>query len=148
MSLEEMLLRSELKREDAVSGEVDRLLEAVRRRLQDASHVDIYPETRLEQAYHAILGCSLIALRTLGLRLTDRRGHHIVALESLADTLGIPSGRIDYYQTLRALRNRDIYTGDSHISPTQANEAVEEATKLASDLAEWLKARSESRHSF
>ena len=91
MSLEEMLLRSELKRERLVPGEMDRLLETVHRRLQDASHPEIYPETRLEQAYHAILGCALIALRAHGLRLTGMRGHHIVALESLLDKLSFAS---------------------------------------------------------
>jgi len=46
MSLEEMLLRSELKREKAIRGEIERMLNAVKRRLQDAEHTDIHAETR------------------------------------------------------------------------------------------------------
>jgi hypothetical protein len=145
MSLEEMVLRSELKREKAVPGEVERLLETVGRRLQDAAHGEIHPETRLEQAYHAILGCSLVALRAHDLRTTDRPGHHVVALESLADTLGLPLDRIDYFQTLRALRNKDLYTGGSHISEREAVEAVEEAHRLAEDLRAWLGERGQTR---
>jgi hypothetical protein len=45
MSLQEMLLRSELKREEAVPGEIKRMLGTVQRRLQDAEHEDIHPET-------------------------------------------------------------------------------------------------------
>lgn len=141
MSLAEMLLRSELKREKAVTGEIERMIATVRRRLEDAAHTDIHPETRLEQAYHAILGCALVALRVHELRTTNRPGHHIVALESLEDTLGLPIERIDYFQTLRDLRNRDLYTGGTHIGEGQAREAVEEARRLVEDLEVWLLAR-------
>lgn len=144
MSLEEMLLRSELKREKAMPGEIERMLNAVERRLQDAGHADIHPETRLEQAYHVILGCALIGLRAHDLRLVNRPGHHVVAVESLADTLSISPGRIDYFQTLRDLRNKDLYTGRTSISDSQAAEAVEEARELVQDLRGWLVQRSES----
>jgi len=62
----------------------------------------------------------------------------MVALESLADTLALLSDRIDYFQTLRDLRNKDLYTGGTHISDDQAVEAVEEARKLVEDLGVWL----------
>jgi hypothetical protein len=62
----------------------------------------------------------------------------MVALESLADTLGLSIDRIDYFQTLRDLRNKDLYTGGTYISDSQAAEAVEEVRKLAEDLAGWL----------
>jgi len=61
-----------------------------------------------------------------------------VALESLADTLGVTLDRIDYFQTLRDLRSKDIYTGSSHVSDTQALEAVEGARRLAADTKRWL----------
>lgn len=141
MSLEELLLRGEVVREKLARGEVDRLLDAVSRRLEDAAHASLHPETRLEQAYHAILGCAMVGLRAHGLRVADRPGHHVVAIESLAQTLGVASERVDYLQTLRDLRNKDIYTGSAHISEAQAEEAVEEARKLARGTALWLQAR-------
>ncbi len=119
-------------------GEIKRMLGTVQRRLQDAEHEDIHPETRLEQAYHAILDCALIALRVHDLRTVNRPGHHMVALESLADTLGLSTDRIDYFQMLRDLRNKDLCTGGTYISDNQAAEAVEEVRKLAEDLAGWL----------
>ncbi|MBU0595668.1 hypothetical protein KJ567_03180 [Candidatus Bipolaricaulota bacterium] len=146
MSLEEMLLRDELRREDATAGEVARLLTAIGRRLEDAGNEANHPETRLEQAYHAILNCALVGLRANGLRPTDRRGHHIVALESLVDTLGIPHDRVDYFQTLRDLRNKDLYTGGGHVTFRQAEEAIAEATALQSELERWLGKRDAGNH--
>ena len=138
MSLAEMLLRDELRREPETSEEVVRLLEVIERRLQDAGNEANHPETRLEQAYHAILSCALVGLRANGLRPTDRRGHHFVALESLRDTLGIPVDRVDYFQMLRDLRNKDLYTGGIHVTVHQAEEAIREAQALRSELEQWL----------
>jgi len=141
VSLAEMLLRDELRREPATPGEVERLLEAIDRRLQDGGNEANHPETRLEQAYHAILNCALVGLRASDLRPTDRRGHHVVTLESLTYTLGIPGDRVDYFQTLRDLRNKDLYTGGIHITVRQAEEAMAEAQALRSELERWLSER-------
>jgi hypothetical protein len=141
MSLEELFFRNEIVREALGAGEIDRLLATVDRRLDDASLASLYPETRLEQAYHAILGCAVIGLRAHGLRAVDRSGHHVVVLESLADTLGVTLDRIDYFQTLRDLRNKDLYTGSTHVSDSQANEAVEEARRLVTDAKASLRKR-------
>ena len=72
MSLEELLFRNEIVREALGAGEIGRLLATVDRRLEDASLAWLHPETRLEQAYHAILGCAVIGLRAHGLRAVDR----------------------------------------------------------------------------
>jgi len=141
VSLAEMLLRDELRREPTTPGEVERLLEAVDRRLQDGGNEANHPETRLEQAYHAILSCALAGLRVNGLRPTDRRGHHVVALESLTDTLGIPDDRVDYFQMLRDLRNKHLYTGGIHVTVRQAEEAMAEAQSLRGELEHWLEER-------
>jgi uncharacterized protein (UPF0332 family) len=133
-----MLLRDELRREPETPGEIKRLLEAIDRRLEDAGNEVNHPETRLEQAYHAIHGCALVGLRVNDLRPTDRRGHHVVALESLSDTLGIPDDRVDYFQMLRDLRNKDLYTGGIHVTVRQAEEAIREAQALRSELERCL----------
>jgi hypothetical protein len=138
VSLEEMLFRDELRREAAAPGEVDRPLPAIARRVEDARNEANHAETRLEQAYHAILNCALVGLRTNGLRPTDRRGHHIVALESPIDTLGTPRGRVDWFQTLRNLRSKDLYTAEVHATVRQAEEAIREAGALRSELGPWL----------
>ncbi len=141
MSLEEMLLRGELRREPSAAGEVERLLAAIERRLKDAANSTNSPETRLEQAYHAILNCALAALRNQGLRPTNVLGKHVVVLESLLSTLGVELRRHDYYQTLRDLRNREIYEGAVHVSDRDVAEAIEEAAWLRERLLERLRER-------
>jgi uncharacterized protein (UPF0332 family) len=141
MSLEEMILRDELRREAATPGEIQRLLSAATRRIEDATNPSIHPETRLEQAYHAILNCALTALRAEGLRAVNAAGKHRFALESLAETIGSGADLIAYFQRLRDLRHRGIYEGFLHVSERDAKEAVEEAKSLLSDLQAWLSAR-------
>ncbi len=58
--------------------------------------------------------------------------------------MGLSSARIDYFQTLRELRNKDLYTGSTHISDAQAVEAVEEADRLFRDLTDWFAQRGKS----
>ena len=121
MSLEEMLLRGELSREPASAGEIRRLIDAAIRRLEDAANTSIHPETRLEQAYHAILNCALAALRVESLRAVNGPGKHRFVLESLADT-----------------------EGSIHVSEREAEEAVTEASRLLQHLRAWLEARTDA----
>ncbi len=58
--------------------------------------------------------------------------------------MDLSPARIDYFQTLRDLRNKDLYTGHTYISKSQATEAVEEARKLVRDLTAWLAQRGKS----
>jgi uncharacterized protein (UPF0332 family) len=141
MSLEEMVLRGELRRELANPGEIRQLLAGIARRLDDARRVENHPETRIEQAYHATLGCALAALRAEGLRSTNVLGKHQFVLESLGDTLEVESKRIDYYQRLRSLRNKEMYEGAVHVSPRDVTEAIEEAVWLFERLQHWLESR-------
>lgn len=70
--------------------------------------------------------------------------HHVVALESLCDTLGTSGDRVDYFQTLRDLRNKDLYTGGIHVTVREAEEAIAEARALRNELVQWLSEREES----
>jgi uncharacterized protein (UPF0332 family) len=143
VSLEEMLLRGELSREPANPAEIRRLVDAATRRLEDAANTTIHPETRLEQAYHAILNCALAALRAENLRAVNGPGKHRFALESLADTLGTAPDAIAYLQQLRHLRHRDIYEGSIHVSEREAEDAITEASKLLEHLRTWLDVRAD-----
>jgi len=141
VSLEEMILRSELVREPANREEIRRLLAAVDRRLDDARRVENHPETRMEQAYHAVLGCATLALRLAGLRPTNILGKHQFVLESLKDTLAVEGRRVDYYQRLRSLRNKEIYEGAIHVSVHDVEEAIDEAIWLNERLRDSLAKR-------
>ena len=143
MSLEEMILRDKLRREPTTSGEIKRLVDAAARRLEDASNASIHPETRLEQAYHAILNCALAAPRAEGLRAVNAPGKHRFVLESLGEILGVDADRMSHFQRLRDLRHRDIYEGSVHVSVHEAEEATAEADQLLTQLRAWLEVRGE-----
>ncbi len=141
MSLEERLARGELKREPTRPPETQRLMDAATRRIEDAANTSIHRETRLEQAYHAILNCALAALRVESFRAVNAPGKHRVVLASLADTLGTSPDVIAYFQQLRGMRHRGIYEGSMHVSESEVEDAVTEAAKLLEHLRMRLAAR-------
>ena len=137
MSLEEMAMRGEIVSEPATSGEIERHLASLQKRLEDAARAENHPETRLVQAYQAIFTCGWIALRVEGWRAVKRPGQHVTVIESMADTLGLDGNAIDTLLALSRQRHADLYEARP-ISVSEADEAVSEAGKLAERLREWL----------
>jgi uncharacterized protein (UPF0332 family) len=141
MSLEDRVLRGELEGIRPAAGEVSRLFEAARRRVEAAENATNHPEIRLEQGYEAILNCALAALRASELRPTNRPGKHLVTINTLRETVGLESVHVDYYQILRTLRHRALYEGAHDVSPSQAEQAAAEARALLVRAGRWLEAR-------
>jgi len=71
-------------------------------------------------------------------KVAEKRDERKRKLESLLHTLGVEQKRVDYYQELRDLRNKDIYEGSIHVSEREVEEAIEEAVWLQEQLHEWL----------
>lgn len=138
MSLDDMFRRGELERLPSTVGEIPALRRTICRRIEDAANPTNHPETRLEQAYTAILNCALAALRAEGARAVRGPGQHVHTLESLRFTLGVDAERLAYYHTVRSLRHRGLYEAFTDVSKSQAEEAVAEASWLQSRLATWL----------
>ncbi len=138
MSLDDMLRRGELERLLPTVDEISVLLETINRRIEDAANPTNHPETRLEQAYTAILNCALAALRAEGARPVRGPRQHVHVLESLRFTVGVEKERLAYYHTLRSLRHRGLYEGFTDVSQSQAEEAVTEARWLHDRLDVWL----------
>jgi len=138
MSLDDMVRRGELERLPPTVGEIPALVKTINRRIEDAANRTNHPETRLEQAYIAILNCALAALRAEGARPVRGPGQHVHTLESLRFTVGVDAERLGYYQTLRSLRHRGLYEGFTDVSMSQAEEAVTEARWLHDRLEAWL----------
>ncbi len=141
MNLEEMAARGELRRLSPRKAEPGGLLAAARRRLEDATNPSVHLETRLEQAYAAILNCALAALRAEGYRPARGPGQHARTLETLQYTVGVPPARIDYYHLLRSLRHKELYEGTIDVSLAQVEEAVKEAARLLQETQSWLSKR-------
>jgi hypothetical protein len=138
--LDDMVMREELAFEPLASGEVARCTAAIEEGLEDAGNTSNHPQTRLNLAYHAILGISLLALRVDGYRAKEGRGHHYNALNTLAETMGVPDDDIDYYQELRESRHHNIYD-PKPVSASTAEEAISSAHDLKERLATWLEGR-------
>jgi len=138
MSLDDMFRRGELERLPPTVGEIPALRRTICRRTEDAANPTNHPETRLEQAYTAVLNCALAALRTEGARPVRGTRQHVHILESLRFTVGVEAERLAYYQTLRSLRHRGLHEGFTDVSKSQAEEAVEEARWLQDRLEAWL----------
>jgi len=138
MSLDDMFRRGELERLPPTVGEIPALRRTICRRIEDAANSTNHPETRLEQAYTAILNCALAALRAEGARPVRGTRQRVHILQSLRFTVGVAAERLGYYHTLRSLRHRGLYEGFTNVSKSQAEEAVEEARWLQDRLEAWL----------
>ena len=135
-----MLLRGEIRREPLAAGEVERFVEAIHQRIDDARDPRNHNLTRLELAYHGVLSAAWIALRVEGCRPCRGERHHQVTLESLAYTLGIADGDIDYFLDLARMRHNTLYDAVA-MAGTDVEVAVEAATDLSRKLEAWLRDR-------
>ena len=140
MSLQDLELSGEISRESLTTGEVARHLESIEERLQAARLEANSNRVRLEQAYNAIHICARTALRVEGYRITSPRRHHRIALESLAETMGVDNADIDYFLSLSGERSSGIYDA-APVPDSDVSEAVEAATNLAEKLHTWLVVR-------
>jgi len=140
MSLQDLLLSGALEREELTTGEVLRFQTSIDERLSDANITANSNRTRLELAYHTILDCALLALRVDGYRVRAMPGHHRIALDTLAETMGIGDRDIDYFQELARLRGAGIYEA-MPVSDSDVGDAIEAANQLAERLAAWVEFR-------
>ncbi len=138
MSLDDLVRRRLLRTHTADRAEIRSLLLSALRRCEDASNLSVHEETRLEQAYHAVLSCALVALRATGYRPGRGTGAHELTLQTLVETLRLDCERIDYYQALRRQRHQWLYEGYRALSDTEVNEAAAEARRLTTETITWL----------
>jgi len=138
MGLEDLANVGVLEKLPASWTEVNGLLKKAGRKLSDAKSDSISRETRLEQAYNVILTCALIALRVAGYRILSKKSGHYTAIETLRYTIGLDNDKIDYFQSLRGLRHRDIYEADLVINEEDLSDSIREAESLLSGLETWI----------
>jgi hypothetical protein len=138
--LQEMEMRGELAREPLTSGEVTRRLESIEERLEATNLESNSKRIRLEHAYDAIHFCARLALRVESYRIVNREGHHRVALESLADTLGIDNEDIDYFLGLSRERHDEYYDA-APVTDSELSSAIEAAAEMVEKLRAWLEVR-------
>lgn len=138
MSLENLLKIGQLKQHPPDRDEIQRLLTAARRNIDDAKIESISPETRFDVSYKAIMQSALAALMANGYRTdTNKPGHHMTVIQALPLTIGLKPARVTMLDTLRRKRNVSDYTGVD-IDEDSANACRIEAQQLISEVAHWL----------
>ena len=130
MSLANLLKIGQLKEHPVDAEEIERLLAAAQRSLADARATTISAETRFDAAYRAITQVGLAALMAQGYRPdTNRPGHHVTIIQTLALTLGVEGQRVTVLDTLRRKRNLADYTGED-IDDASVAAGIEQAERL------------------
>ena len=119
--------------------EVQRLLDAARRNLSDAGVEVISCETRFDSAYKAVMQLALAAMMANGFRPdTSKPGHHMTVIQSLPQTIGLPTERMAVLDVLRRKRNLTDYSG-GWIDETSMEQCILEARNLLQGVEAWFK---------
>jgi hypothetical protein len=140
MTLENLLGRAlEAIPEDAWN--VERLMDAARRSLEDAQLPGMSSEGRFDMAYKSIMQASNAVLQAHGFRtLTSKPGHHQTMIQTLPLTIGLDRVRMITLDALRKQRNLSDYSGDP-VSDAMAQDALNQAVDLHADIDAWLNNR-------
>lgn len=116
------------------------MLASARRQLADARVKGVSAETRFASAYAAIRVVADIGLHAHGYRpLTNRPGHHQVAIQSLTNSLGIAAATVIVLDGLRKQRHLIEYMGES-VPESMVDACISEAENLLARAVSWLEA--------
>ncbi|MDD1967382.1 DNA-binding protein [Pseudomonas sp. NPDC090203] len=137
MTLDNLLGRAlEAVPKDAVN--VERLMAAARRSLEDAQLPGMSSEGRFDMAYKSIMQAANAVLQANGFRtLTSTPGHHQTMIQTLPLTMGLDRIRMITLDGLRKQRNLSDYSGDP-VSEAMAQDAVNQAVDLLLDIDNWF----------
>lgn len=138
MSLETLRRTGQLKEHPVDATEIQKLLAAAQRSLNDARVEQISLELRFDAAYNSILKSALAALMVHGYRpSTNQPGHHMTILQVLPKTMGLSGKRLAVLDTLRRKRNATNYIGED-IDERSLEQCVKEAERLQHEVTAWL----------
>jgi hypothetical protein len=138
MSLQNLLEIGSLDKAEPRRADVQRLLAAAERNLNDAAVTDISDENRFDAAYKCVMQCAIAGLLANGYRTsTSKPGHHQTAIQSLPTTIGLDKETMIELDDLRQLRNCDDYEG-APVSPAAVEDAQAHAKALLAHVQAWL----------
>lgn len=132
------LIGKGLQKESATAEEIQRLLAKSATRLLDAAQVTISRESRFDLAYEALLQLSFCALRANGYRPDSRGGHHVLAIQGLAKTIGYPQEKIRLMDEFRRQRAIALYDGGFDPSERELNALLASAHELKAEVLSWI----------
>jgi len=138
MSLQNLLEIGSLDKAEPRRDDIQRLLAAAERNLDDAGVTDISNENRFDAAYKCVMQCAIAGLLANGYRTsTSKPGHHQTAIQSLPTAIGLDKETMVELDELRKLRNCDDYEGDP-VSAGSVKDAQSHAKALLARVKAWL----------
>jgi hypothetical protein len=141
MSLQIWLQSGYLLTHQATVAEVQQLLGVVDRELRDAAVPGLSDDGRFMHAYDAALQLCTIALQATGYEVGKGRGHHAYTINSLEHTLGAgQQATTRYLSTCSKLRNQSLYDSAGVVSQQDAQDLLDSAQQLLTDVLAWLRA--------
>jgi hypothetical protein len=118
--------------------QIDKLMAAAGRFLDDARQESISCETRLDAAYRAITQYSMVALSANGYRPSrSAPGHHQTMIQSLVHSVELDGDQMLLLDTFRVKRNAIAYTGED-VEESSVEACIEAAEFLRDHLSSWL----------
>lgn len=138
MTLKNLLRTKQLVEHSTDRRQLQRMLVAARRSLEDSCCKAISAETRLDAAYRAITQASMVALWANGFRPNTRSpGHHLTMIQALGTSIDLPMEQIALLDAFRIKRNAINYTGEE-VDLLSVNECSDAATGLLKAVHIWL----------
>ena len=140
MTLQNLLAIQSLIEFKAQREDIQRLLTAAERNLNDSVVTAISDENRFDAAYKCVMQCAMASLWANGYRThTSKPGHHQIAIQSLALTIGLDAKTVIVLDGLRKQRNINDYDGVP-VSPGVVEECRRQAGALLANVRAWLAA--------
>jgi hypothetical protein len=141
MSLEQWLRNAWLQPNEPTVAQIQRLLQVVDRDISDAQAAGLSADGRFQHAYDAALQLCMIPLLASGYRVPKGEGHHKRGIDSLRYTLGANwSDTADHVERCSRLRGQVTYERIGVVSEQDADDLLDTAKQLRTDVVDWLKA--------
>lgn len=139
MSLDNLVGIGNLKPHVPAAAEIQKLLRAAHRNMDDAGLPALSDESRFDIAYKAIMQCALVGMLASGYRpSTSAPGHHQTMIQALSLTMGVVTETWTVLDALRKKRNLADYTGDL-VDEESVAVCLLQAKALLEHTEQWLK---------
>jgi len=140
MSLEQWLRSKWLQPSDPTVAHLQQLLRVVDREISDAQAEGLSADGKFEHAYAAALQLCVIALLASGYKVPKGPGLHKRAIDSLRYTLGDRwSDAADHIERCSRQRGQAVYERVGVVNQEDADDLLETARQLRTDVIKWLK---------
>jgi hypothetical protein len=143
MSLQNWLQIGHLTNHQATVAEVRSLLGVVDRELADAGVAGLSDDGHFIHAYDGALILCKLALHVSGFELQKRvPGHHALWINSLEFTLGTTQKQtLMHLSKSSKLRHASLYDHAGAVQQQDADDLLEAARQLRTDLLNWLRSQ-------